>query len=746
VANEETSLPKQNNTPGFAKSALKQIGGATFSALFPNLNALISKNLDTLDTEEQGEEREEYNIERTFTGSVERVASLIENSNSLLELAHSNIVKQNEILNHIISEYDSGSASSNAGLIDALRRVKQSKAKATEEEEARRKAEEGKRVAEEEARRNAQKTAEQETPEENLKKPVEKNPNKPSKKIDLKEERVISPEDLLDKNGNELKGSARDARIEKLEREGKINLFDKNGNELKGSARDARLEKIARSRAETTPAPEPAPVETPAPSTKVEAPRPVEAPPESFWQRTTRTLGNVAESAKSGISSVASEGAEIGRKSLKIAGKAVGAVDSALAGAVETVAGKVLMPALIAKTIYDGFVEIMELDSNDPNYKVNVTKVIAHLVDQFGLAWVGGVIGTYIGAMAGSVVPGFGNLVGAAVGLIGGFAGGYVASEFLGKSVDDLVDSIIDQIAAKTSTTAVGKDKDVPELLFTPEGIPITLPKAVNEIVNKNEGDSKVEALNLDAKKIVIDSSDGSSDSFFSRLGKSLVSGAEAVGSGLSSAASAVGTAVSSAASAVGDFIGFTASSGVQAILDTIKGRESGGNYKIHAKGSSASGAYQFIDSTWQSLTKKFGVGTEYKSAADAPPGIQDQIAGNFISDILKANNNDVSKVPLVWYTGNAQGKISEAALAANRGLTPQQYQAHWMQDYAKRSGQQLAQASTADQAATTAPKNIAANVPVPVQQGSGTTPSSAQATNTTDISIKQRLGQALAA
>jgi hypothetical protein len=122
-------------------------------------------------------------------------------------------------------------------------------------------------------------------------------------------------------------------------------------------------------------------------------------------------------------------------------------------------------------------------------------------------------------------------------------------------------------------------------------------------------------------------------------------------------------------------------------ILETIKKRESGGNYNAQAKGSSASGAYQFIDSTWQAQTKKAGMGTEYKSAKDAPKEIQDAIAKSMVDDILKQAKGDVSKVPLAWYTGNIQGKISDKALAANNGLTPEKYQEKWLNDFSKAGG-----------------------------------------------------------
>lgn len=135
----------------------------------------------------------------------------------------------------------------------------------------------------------------------------------------------------------------------------------------------------------------------------------------------------------------------------------------------------------------------------------------------------------------------------------------------------------------------------------------------------------------------------------------------------------------------------------IEKILATIRKRESGGNYTAHSNGSSASGAYQFIDRTWVGLTKQFNVGTSYEHASDAPPQVQDEVARRYVKDILAKNGGDVTKVPLVWYTGNAQGKMSAAQMAANNGLSASTYQQKWMTSFSGQSGStQVAQTSAA--------------------------------------------------
>ena len=59
------------------------------------------------------------------------------------------------------------------------------------------------------------------------------------------------------------------------------------------------------------------------------------------------------------------------------------------------------------------------------------------------------------------------------------------------------------------------------------------------------------------------------------------------------------------------------------ATLEAIKQCESGGDYTAVNASSGASGAYQFLDSTWQSLSASAG----YSTASSAPESVQDAAA-----------------------------------------------------------------------------------------------------------------------
>ena len=60
--------------------------------------------------------------------------------------------------------------------------------------------------------------------------------------------------------------------------------------------------------------------------------------------------------------------------------------------------------------------------------------------------------------------------------------------------------------------------------------------------------------------------------------------------------------------------------------LACVRKHESGGNYQAENPVSTASGAYQFLDSSWRTMSARAGH-SGYSHAADAPPHIQDAVA-----------------------------------------------------------------------------------------------------------------------
>jgi hypothetical protein len=129
----------------------------------------------------------------------------------------------------------------------------------------------------------------------------------------------------------------------------------------------------------------------------------------------------------------------------------------------------------------------------------------------------------------------------------------------------------------------------------------------------------------------------------------------------------------------------------IDVILATIRSLESGGDYTAKAAGATASGAYQFVDGTWD------GYGG-YDHAADAPPDVQDAKAAEMVVSILNSHDGDVSAVPVVWYIGHlpsadsAEWDTVPLPIAGNI-LTPREYQERWLRRY----NELLAEASPVD-------------------------------------------------
>ncbi len=113
--------------------------------------------------------------------------------------------------------------------------------------------------------------------------------------------------------------------------------------------------------------------------------------------------------------------------------------------------------------------------------------------------------------------------------------------------------------------------------------------------------------------------------------------------------------------------------------LATIRALESGGDHRARAAGSTASGAYQFINSTWDGYAG-------YPTAADAPSDIQDAKAAEMVGAILKEHGT-VDAVPVVWYLGHIPTPRSTSwdrvpAPEAGNTLTPRQYQQRWLEKF----------------------------------------------------------------
>ncbi len=125
-------------------------------------------------------------------------------------------------------------------------------------------------------------------------------------------------------------------------------------------------------------------------------------------------------------------------------------------------------------------------------------------------------------------------------------------------------------------------------------------------------------------------------------------------------------------------------SSQVGHILATIRYMESRGNYTIPPNKGDASGAYQFIGSTWN------GYGG-YSAAYLAPPWVQDERAAIDVNRFLAQWHNDVSMIPVMWYFPRA---ANEPALmdivpvpSAGNVLTIREYQQRWLAVFSFISG-----------------------------------------------------------
>jgi hypothetical protein len=83
---------------------------------------------------------------------------------------------------------------------------------------------------------------------------------------------------------------------------------------------------------------------------------------------------------------------------------------------------------------------------------------------------------------------------------------------------------------------------------------------------------------------------------------------------------------VATIAAAVGAVTAPTDAGAATDFLSCVRWHESRNNYSAQNPTSSASGAYQFIDGTWRTVSVRAGHGG-YSRALHAPPWVQDAVA-----------------------------------------------------------------------------------------------------------------------
>lgn len=89
------------------------------------------------------------------------------------------------------------------------------------------------------------------------------------------------------------------------------------------------------------------------------------------------------------------------------------------------------------------------------------------------------------------------------------------------------------------------------------------------------------------------------------------------------------------------------ASAATGGTLARIKACESGGSYRAYNASSGASGAYQFLNSTWRGLPAARG----YATAASAPPAVQDRAARQLFAS---AGSTPWTASASCWRSGSA--------------------------------------------------------------------------------------------
>lgn len=122
-----------------------------------------------------------------------------------------------------------------------------------------------------------------------------------------------------------------------------------------------------------------------------------------------------------------------------------------------------------------------------------------------------------------------------------------------------------------------------------------------------------------------------------------------------------------------------TGGNDVEKFLKALALQESGGDPKAQNPGSSASGKYQYIDSTWVSRVTGEGAiyppGGQYTSAKDAPEAVQDAVAYIEYAKKFQDLGNDLFKLAVSHFypAANSDASLLDAQIGSNT-ITPREY------------------------------------------------------------------------
>lgn len=110
--------------------------------------------------------------------------------------------------------------------------------------------------------------------------------------------------------------------------------------------------------------------------------------------------------------------------------------------------------------------------------------------------------------------------------------------------------------------------------------------------------------------------------------------------------------------------------------LAAVRTHESGGDYQAHNPTSTASGGYQFLDSTWRSEATAAGQPVTAR-AMDAPPAVQDAVAGFMATAAFNGPAaGDWARVSDIWYLGHIASPAElDVVPAGGNTITPRQYE-----------------------------------------------------------------------